>query len=36
VKGEFEHFAMQRIIGADEIYPVLHDLFQKRAAWPGR
>ncbi|WP_432262108.1 YeaH/YhbH family protein [Cupriavidus sp. TMH.W2] len=32
VKGQFEHFAMQRIIGADEIYPVLHDLFQKRAA----
>lgn len=32
VKGQFDHFAMQRIIGADEIYPVLHDLFQKRAA----
>jgi len=32
VKQSFEHFAMQRIIGADEIYPVLHDLFQKRAA----
>ncbi|GJG95000.1 YeaH/YhbH family protein [Cupriavidus pauculus] len=32
VKSQFEHFAMQRIIGADEIYPVLHDLFQKRAA----
>lgn len=36
VKSQFEHFAMQRIIGADEIYPVLHDLFQKRAAWPSR
>ncbi|WP_423199209.1 MULTISPECIES: YeaH/YhbH family protein [unclassified Cupriavidus] len=36
VKSQFEHFAMQRIIGADEIYPVLHDLFQKRAAWPHR
>ncbi len=36
VKGAFEHFAMQRIIGADEIYPVLHDLFQKRVAWPAR
>lgn len=35
VNNQFEHFAMQRIIGADEIYPVLHDLFQKRAAWPG-
>ncbi|KWR78870.1 YeaH/YhbH family protein [Cupriavidus sp. IDO] len=32
VKSHFDHFAMQRIIGADEIYPVLHDLFQKRAA----
>ncbi|CAG2155601.1 YeaH/YhbH family protein [Cupriavidus numazuensis] len=32
VKGQFEHFAMQRIISPDEIYPVLHDLFQKRAA----
>ena len=32
VKSQFEHFAMQRIISADEIYPVLHDLFQKRAA----
>ncbi|MFS8974052.1 YeaH/YhbH family protein [Cupriavidus necator] len=32
VKNQFDHFAMQRIIGADEIYPVLHDLFQKRAA----
>ncbi|AMR80807.1 YeaH/YhbH family protein [Cupriavidus nantongensis] len=32
VKSQFDHFAMQRIIGADEIYPVLHDLFQKRAA----
>lgn len=32
VKQSFEHFAMQRIITADEIYPVLHDLFQKRAA----
>ncbi|MBY4896914.1 YeaH/YhbH family protein [Cupriavidus sp. AU9028] len=32
VKGSHENFAMQRIIGADEIYPVLHDLFQKKAA----
>jgi uncharacterized sporulation protein YeaH/YhbH (DUF444 family) len=32
VKNSFENFAMQRIIGADEIYPVLHDLFQKKAA----
>jgi len=32
VKSGFDHFAMQRIITADEIYPVLHDLFQKRAA----
>ncbi|WP_422650595.1 YeaH/YhbH family protein [Cupriavidus sp. H18C1] len=35
VKGTHENFAMQRIIGADEIYPVLHDLFQKKAAWPN-
>lgn len=35
VKGAHENFAMQRIIGADEIYPVLHDLFQKKAAWPS-
>lgn len=32
VKSAYENFAMQRIIGADEIYPVLHDLFQKKAA----
>ena len=32
VKAGHENFAMQRIITADEIYPVLHDLFQKRAA----
>ncbi len=32
VNGAHENFAMQRIIGADEIYPVLHDLFQKKAA----
>ncbi|CAG2141747.1 hypothetical protein LMG31506_02524 [Cupriavidus yeoncheonensis] len=32
VKSLFDHFAMQRIISPDEIYPVLHDLFQKRAA----
>ncbi|MFP3889476.1 MAG: YeaH/YhbH family protein [Ralstonia sp.] len=32
VKAAYDHFAMQRIIKADEIYPVLHDLFQKRVA----
>ncbi|ALD93674.1 hypothetical protein CR3_4501 [Cupriavidus gilardii CR3] len=32
VKSAHENFAMQRIIGSDEIYPVLHDLFQKKAA----
>ncbi|KDP87852.1 MULTISPECIES: YeaH/YhbH family protein [Cupriavidus] len=35
VKERYENFAMQRIIGPDEIYPVLHDLFQKKAAWPS-
>ncbi|WP_420997844.1 YeaH/YhbH family protein [Cupriavidus sp. 30B13] len=35
VRDRHENFAMQRIIGAEEIYPVLHDLFQKKAAWPG-
>ncbi|WP_454727360.1 MULTISPECIES: YeaH/YhbH family protein [Cupriavidus] len=35
VKERHENFAMQRIIGAEEIYPVLHDLFQKKAAWPA-
>ncbi|MDF3836741.1 YeaH/YhbH family protein [Cupriavidus basilensis] len=35
VKERHENFAMQRIIGPDEIYPVLHDLFQKKAAWPS-
>ncbi|MGO4331032.1 YeaH/YhbH family protein [Cupriavidus sp. 2TAF22] len=35
VRDRYENFAMQRIIGAEEIYPVLHDLFQKKAAWPA-
>ena len=30
VQAAYENFAMQRILKADEIYPVLHDLFQKR------
>jgi uncharacterized sporulation protein YeaH/YhbH (DUF444 family) len=32
LKAGHENFAMQRILKADEIYPVLHELFQKRAA----
>lgn len=30
LQAAHENFAMQRILKADEIYPVLHDLFQKR------
>ncbi|MBN9116136.1 MAG: DUF444 family protein, partial [Pandoraea sp.] len=32
VKQRHPNFAMQRIMEAAEIYPVLHDLFKKKAA----